>query len=106
MICLTELYVVSTDLKLMKCLVSYMPPDLFDILNRCLCDLASVFHETYRLMERIFLLRLEAEEKEVRLLNSRIYFEEKPFMELLKNFIKTVKETETRIRPISDVVLR
>jgi hypothetical protein len=113
MIALTELYIVSTALKLMKCLVSYMPPEIFDILNRCLSNLKSVFHETYRLMERIFLLRLEAEEKEVRLQNSRIYFEEKLIMEMLKNFIKTVKEIETRVRPtssptkdLSEVVLR
>lgn len=61
LVALTEMYVVSTDLKLMKCLVSYMPPDIFELLQRCLTDLRSVFHETYRLMERIFLLRLEAE---------------------------------------------
>lgn len=58
----------------MKCLVSYMPPDIFEILTKCLVDLTEVFHETYRLMERIFLLRLEAEEKEVKLLANRIYF--------------------------------
>lgn len=72
---LVSLYVVSTDLKLMKCLISYMPPDIFEILQRCTHDLNCVFHEAYRLMERVFLLRLEAEEKEVRLQNSRIFFE-------------------------------
>lgn len=74
LVSLTEMYVVSTDLKLMKCLVSYMPPDIFEVLQRCLTDLPSIFHETYRLMERIFLLRLEAEEKDVKLQNARIYF--------------------------------
>lgn len=84
---------VSTDLKLMKCLISYMPPDIFEILQKCAHDLNCVFHEAYRLMERVFLLRLEAEEKEVKLQNSRIFFEERLITELLKVFVKAVKET-------------
>ena len=50
-------------------------------------------------MERIFLLRLEAEEKDIKLQNARIYFEEKLIVEMLKNFVKAVKSVEVRARP-------
>ena len=33
---LSEAYQVTDDLKVMKCLISYIPPDVFDILIKCL----------------------------------------------------------------------
>ena len=33
---LAEAYQVTEDLKVMKCLISYIPPDIFDILVNCL----------------------------------------------------------------------
>lgn len=50
------------------------------------------------------MLRLEAEEKEVKLQTNRIYFEEKLIVELVKNFVRRVVETGVRVRPLEEEV--
>lgn len=74
---LSAAYEVVEDLKVMKCLVSYIPPDIFDILNKSITQIRLIYPEVYHLIDRIFMIRLEAEARDIKLLTSRIFFEEK-----------------------------
>lgn len=47
----------------------------------------------YKLVEKVFLLRLEAEEKDIKIQQLRIFFEEKLFYEFWKKFHSFIMET-------------
>lgn len=40
---LSDAYQATEDLKVMKCLVSYIPPDIFDILNKSMSRIGVVY---------------------------------------------------------------
>jgi hypothetical protein len=81
---LIEAYEVTEDLKVMKCLVSYIPPDIFDILGKSLSNIEGIYPEVYKLVDKMFMIRLEAEARDVKLLSSRIFFDEKLILDFMK----------------------
>lgn len=68
----------------MKCLVSYIPPDIFDILGKSLSNIEGIYPEVYKLVDKMFMIRLEAEARDVKLLSSRIFFDEKLILDFMK----------------------
>lgn len=83
---LTEVYVVDPDNKVLKCLITYLPADIYEILSRCFPIISEHLGPVYKLIEKIFLLRLEAEERDIKLAQARIFFEERQFNEFWKKF--------------------
>jgi len=55
-------------------LISYLPIDIYDILTHCLSKLSEKMPLLYKLVEKIFLIRLEAEEKDIKIAQLRIFF--------------------------------
>lgn len=58
---LTEIYYIENDNKILKSLITYLPIDIYDILAHSLPKVNKKFSLIYKLVEKIFLLRLEAE---------------------------------------------
>jgi hypothetical protein len=84
---------VENESKILKCLITYLPPDIYDILSSSLAGLSSTnFMVMYRLVEKIFLLRLEAIEKDIKLQQLRIFFEEKYHYEYMKKMQAYITE--------------
>jgi hypothetical protein len=72
---LTEIYYIEDDNKILKSLITYLPIDIYDILVRSFSKIPKKLGLIYKLVEKIFLLRLEAEEKDIKIHQMRIFFE-------------------------------
>ena len=64
---------------MLKLLITYLPVEIYDVLGYALGEIESRLSLVYKLVEKVFLLRLEAEENDIKIAQMRIFFEEKSF---------------------------
>ena len=62
------------DNKILKVLITYLPIDIYEVLNHCMSKLEERLPLIYKLIEKVFLIRLEAEEKDIKISQLRIFF--------------------------------
>ena len=68
------------DNKILKVLITYLPIDIYEVLNHCMSKLEERLPLIYKLIEKVFLIRLEAEEKDIKISQLRIFFEDRTFI--------------------------
>lgn len=71
---------MEADNKILKMLITYLPIDIYDVLAHSLSRLPQKLPLLYKLVEKIFLIRLEAEEKDIKIAQLRIFFEDRAFI--------------------------